>query len=61
MAPFCVSDVLIHRVNPPKHLSTAYVEELTEGVARARKSSSVFCECHLSSQIFLLFRSRAAR
>ena len=37
MAPFCVSDVLIHRVNPPKHLSTAYVEELTEGVARAKK------------------------
>ena len=42
MAPFCASgasDVLIHTVNPPKHLSlsTAYVEELTEGVARAKK------------------------
>ena len=59
MAPFCVSDVLIHRLTP-KHLSTAYVEELTEGVARAKKLL-VFCECHLSSQIFLLFRSRAAR
>lgn len=62
MAPFCVSDVLIHRVTVI-HLSTypRPTSRNSRKALRARKSSSVFCECHLSSQIFLLFRSRAAR